>query len=78
VGCSTGQSFDLEIWYLLNVQAPLPDDFRAYVSALYYGDASLHPEVPKGQGKKDHKAVIIVQLTGYKEGGRPKADRYLP
>jgi hypothetical protein len=59
-------------------QAPLPDDFRAYVSALYYGDASSHPDVPKGYNKADHKAVIIVQLTGYKEGGRPKADRYLP
>ncbi|EIW70073.1 hypothetical protein TREMEDRAFT_61835 [Tremella mesenterica DSM 1558] len=70
-------------WWVA-AQAPPPESQHSFFYAIYSQSASKQPSllqaIPHIQVEKKgkHKSAIIVQLTGWEENGRPKADPYLP
>lgn len=59
------------------MKAPLPDDFGRFFKGIYTHAAGEN-DLVKDLDKLDRKHAIVVQLTGWTEGGRLKADDYMP
>lgn len=57
-------------------QAPLPDNFAAFFRTILRRRASASPLVSNLATPSKH--AILVQLTGWTESGKPKADPYMP